>query len=434
MGWVVSNILRSALVKDVSVIFSGLAFSQLIGFALAPVISRLFSPEDFGVASSFGAISSIILSFVTLEYASALVLPKQTEEAGQLFILSCATALIITALLGVVCIVAPGWFFSLLKSSEVLLLFLLVMGTLIGGINTCLQAWCVRTKAFPSIAVSQVIRGLSNYGLQVGCGLLKCGAIGIVLGNVIGDAFAGANLFRVARGKLRGFIGTVSYQRLKAIAHAYYDFPLYSATQNVLNAVSNGLPVLLLGHSYGIAIAGAYAFGMRLLHVPVSLVTASLRHVVFQRASEAQQNEQPLTPLFLKVTAGLFCLGILPTLVLIAAAPKIFVWVFGSQWATAGEFARYLVIWLFFAFCNQPAVLLARVIRIQRTVFLYNVGVLLSRWGLLLIGGRYLSPLECVALFSVLGAFLNIFLIALVGYVLVKREGSGEIQLLPGSP
>ena len=189
-----------------------------------------------------------------------------------------------------------------------------------------------------------------------------------------------------------------------------------------MTALSMGLPVLALTHYYGVAVGGAYAFSMRLLSAPMGLVTGALRQVLLQRASQVQHQGERLWPLFLKSTMGLFGLVFLPAAVLCIWSPHLFAWVFGSQWSTAGEFARWLVLWLAFGFCNTPAFLCARIIRIQRTLFLYNVALLVARVLALVIGGMYLTALQSIVLLSVVGILHNVILILTVGRVLRRRE------------
>lgn len=409
---------------------SGSAVAQAIGFLLAPVISRLFSPADFGAFGAFGAVTGVIAAFVTLDYSQAIMLPKRREDAGQVFILSCLVTLAVSFLCVVACLIVPGWFMGLLQTPNVWMLGLLVLAVLAGGLNASFQAWCVRVKAFKQTSASQIVRGLSSNGLQVGFGFLKAGAPGLIVSSVLADILASLNLLRVLRADLRGFIAAARWERLKSLAREYRDFPAYSATQNVLNALSTGLPVLLLTHYYGIAVAGAYAFGIRLLNAPMSLVLAALRQVLFQKAGETQHQERPLAPLFLKTTLGLFALGLQPAIVLGIWSPELFAWLFGSQWETAGEFARYLIGWLLIVFCNLPAVLFARLIRIQRTVFFYSMVVLLARVLALVVGGRYLGALECIVLFSAVGAALNLGLILLVGRAVLQREGQFSLAQL----
>jgi O-antigen/teichoic acid export membrane protein len=127
--------------------------------------------------------------------------------------------------------------------------------------------------------------------------------------------------------------------------------------------------------------------------------------------------------LYVKVTVTLFALAFFPSLILFVWAPQIFTFIFGAQWHTAGEFARSIILWMLFVFCNLPAVLFARIIRIQRTVFIYDLFLLAGRIVVLVLGGIYLTALQCVMLFSIVGAIMNLFLILLVGYNLMKKEG-----------
>ena len=212
------------------------------------------------------------------------------------------------------------------------------------------------------------------------------------------------------------------------MAKEYRDFPMYSATMNIINSLSLGLPVLLLTHFYGIAVAGAYAFGMRLLSVPMNFVLRALRQVLFQKAAEAHNDGDRLLPLYIKITLGLFFSTILPSCIIFIWAPQLFSWVFGDQWYTAGEFARSLMLWMMFMFCNVPAVLFARIIRIQDKMFIFDFIVLLSRAIVLFLGGKYLSAIHTIFFISLVGALLNIIFIFIVGYILMRRESSMNLN------
>ena len=135
---------------------------------------------------------------------------------------------------------------------------------------------------------------------------------------------------------------------------------------------------------------------------------------MFQRAAETHHSGQSLRPLFVKATAGLFALGLLPTLMLVLWAPPLFATVFGTEWLTAGEFGRSLTVWLLVAFCNLPAVLFARLIRIQRLVFFLDCAALALRSLTLVLGGIWLPAPGTVLAFAAVGVVSNIALIGLV--------------------
>ena len=413
---------KSSFVKNVFIVMTGTAAAQILGFALSPVISRLYSPSDFGVFGSFNAVLTVIAAGVTLDYTQAMMLPKQKEDAINLFILSCLSTAIVTSCCLTVCLFAPALLQDLMKAPNAWMLALLVVGILISGLNVAFQAWCVRVKAFKHTSASQVIRSLSSNGTQVGLGYLKGGALSLVFATVLGDVLASVNLFRVLLPDLLAFRRNIRWGRIKRLAKDYRDFPMYSASQNVINALSRGLPVILLTHFYGIAVAGAYVFGVRILSVPMRFVLTSLRQVLFQKASETHNSGGRLLPLYVKITSGLFSMAIVPSAILIAWSPQLFSWVFGSQWLTAGEYARFLILWLMFMFCNLPAILFAKIIRIQRRMFVFDLFLLAARALALIVGGTYLPALSTIMLFSLVGAIMNIIFIVIVGCALMSKE------------
>jgi len=419
-----TKVRKSVFFKNIFVVMAGTGTAQVIGFFLSPVISRLFSPADFGVSGSFGAIAGIIAAGVTLEYSQAIMLPKEKEGALNLLAVASSCTVIVSFLVLLFCLIAPVTVNGLMKTEGIWPLVLLVLATLISGVNSASQAWAIRAKAFKQTSASQVIRSVTANGFRLGFGFLKSGAPGLIISNILGDAAASLNLVRVLLPDLRVLRTRVRWDAMKRLAKEYRDFPMYSASQNVINALSGGLPVLLLTRFYGIAYAGAYAFGMNILSVPMGFVLGALRQVLFQKASESQHQGRSLAALYIKVTATLFAMVVLPTVIMLIWAPQIFAWIFGSRWHMAGEFARSLMIWMAFYFCNLPAVLFARIIRIQRFVFFYDLALLAARTTALVLGGLFLSAPQTVMLFALVGAAMNAFLIFSVGRTVMKKEGA----------
>lgn len=409
---------------------SGTAVAQMIGFALTPVISRLFSPSDFGVFGSFISLVNIFAAGATLQYTQAIMLPKEKEDAFNLFFVSCICIVIVAFILLTVCIIVPSTVNSVMKTDGIWFLALLVIATIVSGLNESCQAWCVRVKAFKHTSTSQVIRSLSSNGTQIGFGYIKAGAIGLIVSNILADILASLNLARVMFRDLGALRRYVHWKRMKQLAKDYRDFPMYSASMNIINSLSLGLPVLLLTHFYGIVVAGTFAFGGRILSAPMGLVLTALRQVSFQKTAEAHNDGEQLMPLFIKITVVLFALALFPSLVLFIWAPNIFAWVFGSQWYMAGEFARYLTLWLMFMFCNLPSVLFARIIRIQREMFLFDLVLLTARSLVLILGGMYMLALHTIMLFSLVSAIMNIIFIVIVGYTIMRMEDKTKLNVL----
>ncbi len=413
----------SVFFKNILVVMAGTGIAQVISIGLSPVISRLFTPSDFGIAGSFGAIAGMIAAAVTLEYSQAIMLPKEREDALGLLAISfvCTAAVSLATLIA--CLAAPAAMNGLMKTRGFWPLALLVLSTLISGLNYACQAWAVRVKAFKVTSTSQVIRSLTGKGTTIGFGLLKLGAPGLIIANILGNVAASVNLVRVLLPDLPSLLTKTRRAGLAKLAREYRDFPLYSASQNVINAISAGLPVLLLTRFFGLPIAGAYAFAMTVLTFPMGFILSALRQVLFQKASESQHQGRSLAALYVKVTATLFAMALIPTAVVLIWGPQLFAWIFGAQWFTAGELSRSLMIWMAVVFCNLPAVLFGRIIRIQRFVFFYELGLLAARTAALILGGLFLTAYQTVMAYALVGAVMNIFLILSVGRAIMKKEG-----------
>ena len=417
---------KSAFFRNVLVVMSGTVVAQAIGFALSPVISRLFSPSNFGVFGSFDAVLSIITAGITLEYYQAIMLPKEKGDAFHLFVISCLSTLAISSVCLAACVIAPRIMNGLMKTSGIWALTLLVLSTVVSGLNFACQAWCVRVKAFKHTAASQVIRSLSSNGMQIGFGVLHRGAPGLIISSVSANALASLNLIRVLLPDLKALRASIRWIRIKELAYEYRDFPAWSASMSYINALSMGLPVLLLTRFYGIAVAGAYAFALRILQAPASFLVNAMRQVLFQKACEIQHHGGRLFPLYMRTTIGLIAISVLPSLVLILWAPQIFVFIFGAKWHTAGDFARSLILWIIAQFCGVPSILFARAMRMQRRLFFFDVVLLAARASALIAGGMWLIPVQTVLAFSAVGAVMNLYFIFIVGRALVRKEGDSS--------
>jgi O-antigen/teichoic acid export membrane protein len=166
---------------------------------------------------------------------------------------------------------------------------------------------------------------------------------------------------------------------MRSLGKKYYDFPLFSAPQNLMNSVSQGIPVLLLGYYYNIEVAGFYSFGVRLVNAPVGLLSAPMWQVLFQKFCEVKNQGLKILPVYRKTTLGMVAIVVLPVAVGILFFPRIFAFIFGENWRQAGEYARWLLMWHALLLCNVPSVLASRILRMQRQMLIFDFVALCLR-------------------------------------------------------
>jgi lipopolysaccharide exporter len=419
---------RRGFLPNVMVVMTGTGLAQVLSACFAPVLSRLYGPGEFGQYGSFLSVAAVLSAGVTLQYSEALMLPDKDEEAASLFAAASCSAIALTFVFTLAAVLFPSWWLALVKAPQLAgWLWLIPLAALIAGLNQILTAWCARRKAFKRAAAAQVARSLTTNSGQTSAGAAGWGTGGLIGGALLGDLLANLGLFYWVIRHDRALLRAGAHRNeILAAARAHRDFALYSTPQNLMNEASQGAPVILLIHYFGVATGGLYAFAIRVLQLPMNFILGSLRQVLFQKLSEVHNAGGDLRGLFGKTTTMLLGLSLAPAAVGFVLAPWVFALVFGKEWAMAGEYARWLLLWMVPGFCNLPAALVGRILRQQRNLLLFDLGLLASRITVLVLGGWYLTPLQTVVGFSIIGAVFNVSLILFIWWLLVRKTGSSH--------
>ncbi len=422
------RLVRSSFARSVALLVSGAALAYGVTALVAPILSRVYTPADFGLLALFTSVVSILAEAASWRYEMAIVLPREEHDAIDLLALSSWIVLAMSVgALGCVAI-AGRPLAHLLKSPQLAeFLWWLPLALFALGISQAFSLWATRRKGFRLISISQVTRALGAALVQSAAGFLHAGAAGLVGGRIAGDGTAaltlGAQILHADRGLWRRLLKP-DPTHLKRLAREFSDFPKFSLPQGLINALSQSVPAFVLAGFYDPQAVGLYAMGHRLLYLPSRFVGQSVRQVFLQRASEARAHGGDLPRLLVRTTLGLFAIGLLPALLIIVAGPQLFTFALGAEWTRAGQYAQWMVLWLFFLFVNPPAVVLTQVLRIQHLLLIFDCALLVCRAAALIVGGIYFDALTSVALFSIVGAVFNLALI--VGMLIYCRRLKGR--------
>ncbi|SVD81723.1 uncharacterized protein METZ01_LOCUS434577, partial [marine metagenome] len=80
--------MRSEFSKNVLTLVTGTTIAQAIPIAISPILTRIYTPEDFGVLALFISITTILGTIANGRYELAIVLPKRDNNALELTALS----------------------------------------------------------------------------------------------------------------------------------------------------------------------------------------------------------------------------------------------------------------------------------------------------------------------------------------------------------
>ena len=86
----------SGFASNVLKLVTGKVLSQTILLLTMPILSRLYSPADFGIYQLFISVTAIVIVIASLRYEMAILLPKKEKEAATLVALSIIIVFIIS--------------------------------------------------------------------------------------------------------------------------------------------------------------------------------------------------------------------------------------------------------------------------------------------------------------------------------------------------
>jgi len=428
----IRSYLQRPLIRDVAIVATGAATAQIVSFLFIPVITRLYGPEAYGLQGVFFALVGFLSTFAALNYPGAIVLPRSNAEAISLCRLSIWLGLAIALTTALVFFLFGGRLLYVLNAESVAnYIYLIPIMMLINVFVAVMRAWLSRNKAFRIYAKFQVITAFIQGFSKSSAGLYYPFAAVLIVTNVA-CTFLGVILTYVgwrsfARKSSKLTLPAVSASPMKEMAVKYQDFATLRTPQVVINALSQNLPVLILSSFSGAGAAGQYALAFAALALPSNITGNSISSVFYPRISEVVRDGQDAQNLIIKATAAMAGLAFIPFLLIALTGPWLFTLVFGADWGTAGEFAQWLSLWLFFQFITKPAITAIPALNIQRGLLIYELFSTAIKVIALWIGfAVYGSAIIAVALFSIVGAIAYLCLIL---WVIVK-SGS-KISLTP---
>ncbi|WP_201529343.1 lipopolysaccharide biosynthesis protein [Psychrobacter frigidicola] len=409
----------SHFVRDVAMVGGGIAAAQAIALAFMPFLTRLYGPEAFGIAAAFAAIVSIITPIATMGYANAIVMPESDEDAAAVARLSILCGLTIAPISLIVVHIGKPWLASWTGMEQTpYILYLIPVTLLVGAFLSVANQSAIRAHLFKAKARAYVESTLvTNISKLVGGILAPSGLLLIIL-TLIGQVTNFVmQMLRVPRSGVLKPSNWFGFNGVRTAAVSQRDFAIYRMPQSILNAVSVGLPTILLASMFGASSAGQYSLAVLVLAAPVVLLGQAVGEVFYPKITRAITAKSTHAPgLLIKVTLGLFVLGIIPFGAMFFFGNDVFSLIFGAEWELAGRYSQWISLWLLTTLVSGPSIAALPVLRLQRFLLIREIVSVGLRTAALYVGFKfYQSDIIAIALFSVAGVLLS-FSIMLVAF------------------
>jgi O-antigen/teichoic acid export membrane protein len=349
--------LISKFTKNVLTLLTGTSIAQAIPIAITPILTRIYSPEDFGIFALYMSITGILAVVATGRYEMAIILPDDDDDAINLLCLSVLVSMSISLLIFILVFLFGVEIGTLLKNKEISTwLYFTPVIIFLTGIYQSLYYWNNRKRNYSDLSKSRIVHSSVVGSSNLTIGSWSNGPTGLIVGNLIGQLLT--TVFLLSKSfsseKILRFKPQVSVARIKNVAIRYQNFPKYDALASLFNLASHQSNHIFFNLYFGAISSGYFFITQKILGLPIDLIATSIQ-TVFRVEMTALYNSNGNTrSFFIQTLTKLFGLAIIPSVILYIFAVDIFVLFLGDNWGTVGEYVRYLIPVFLLRFLSVP--------------------------------------------------------------------------------
>ena len=318
--------------------------AQSISVVLSPVLSRIYSPQQFGLLGALTAVIMMGVPLTTGRYELALPRATTEREAYAVVCVCCGVIALMTAVFGALTFVVmhgPGhpWTTPLSEYWYFVPLCLCLI-----ALYDMLAIEASRRGALGPLAASKITQSTFGVGGQILLGLLGWGTFGLLTGFVINQA---AGVTRLFRAFVVGHRGKTSLgpSELGATAYRHRHFPLYTSWANALDSSTRWALQFAVTTLWDPKIGGFIFLSDRIIGRPLLLLSTSLLPVYIADVSKAMRDRPSDIPrLFRSTLRKQALVSVAWTAAAVVTVPWLVGPLFGSQWVGAVHYIQLMAL------------------------------------------------------------------------------------------
>ncbi len=418
---------ETPFLRKLLMLASGTMAGQAILVLSSPLLTRMFTPAEFGGFAVFAAIAAIAGIGTGLRFDFAIPIVRDDADAAALVGMTVLCSVATTALAVLAIWLGRTWLGELTDMSTFWIwLWLLPLAMLLWGLGCAMSFWSVRRGRFAVNGTAFTLQAGSQAGSQLIFGLFGGGVPGLIVGFIIGYfARLGYYVVRVPRVEWALF----AQPRLSQIWHnalVNWRYPAMALPSQLLESTCQMAPVIIVAWLFGPGTAGWYALGQRIIGLPVRVLSEAASQVLLGELRHL--DGQGLHRFFLRTVflfTGLGLIGMIPVFLF---APPVFAVVFGEPWREAGIIVQLLVPFYLLRFVVMPISQVLYYLQRQGLVLLSSILTTLAMLGS--FGAGYYRALDAQAtilLFS-LTSSASLALYLAVTWVLTKNANANLLR------
>lgn len=370
-------ILKSEFSRNIVILMSGNIIAQALPLSVMPILTRIYTPEDFGVLALFVSITLVFGTISSARYELAIMSPEDDDDAICIASLSLIISTIFSLFLLLIILIFNNQIIVLLKNDELKnWLYICPLTVWMTGLFYILTYLNNRKKLYKDLAKSQVYKSIVMVSLQMSVGIIKSGASGLLIGQLASYFVSIYKLFTNIKQHYN--ITNLYYKSIFTYIVRYKKFPLYSLPGALLNVLSGNIVSLLLPTLFSLSTLGFYSLAHRALGVPSSLIGSSISNVFFQQATEEKNKTGKIINTFNSTIKKLIVISLVIFSIAYFVIEDIFTFAFGENWRIAGEYAKIMLPMFASTFIVSAISLTDTIMEKQQYYMYFNLALFLN--------------------------------------------------------
>lgn len=357
-----SPLLRGLSLREGSTLHSiaalggGTAAGQVLVVLTAPIITRLYTPSDIGLAGVFMAFVEFAVVGLGLRYELGIVSARSKAEGDWLL---AATLMFTFPLSAVAALLMHGLIrLNLLSYGDLAPWspFLAFVTLALGGGFQSIRYWLVRRGAYASVSRGLVAQGAGRAVVPVALGSAQLGWLGVIGGEIAGRFLGIATIVAANARALRDAFRLPRSRFRRAALARHRKLPAVVLPSTLLETIGGCIPAPLIAWIFGSGPAGEFVLVNRLSWVPVGFIAASVADVFHARAARAYESDAAsVRGLLRALSLRLGLLGVLIFVPIMLISPVLFGPLLGREWARSGVLMSILAPVSIVALVVSPA-------------------------------------------------------------------------------
>jgi O-antigen/teichoic acid export membrane protein len=411
-----SKYLKSDFSKNILTLVTGTSIAQVFPIVISPLLTRIYTPEDFGVFGVFLSLTSILGVISTGRYEMAIIVSKNKNELKSL-IKGVLKIILFTTLFFYLVIIFFQNQINKIFDLKIFLLYLIPLFILINSFYLVLTQILILHKEYKRLSYNKIIVSIINSSSQLALGLKNGNIYGLIFGKLIGVIVA---IFILIKNKIINQYFDFKKNTTRKTLYRYRDFPKYNVPSVFINVIANQLPLLTLGKYFSMSVVGYYSHMYKVLMMPINLLSTSILDVFKQKATEEYNQYGNCKSIYLKTLKNLVVIGVIPFIILGLFSPQLFKFIYGKEWEIAGIYAQIMTPMFFLNFIVNPLSYILIVVEKQKINFYGQILLLIFTIISVVIGIFLKSDKITVLLFSI--SYSIIYLLYLILTFIYARK------------